>query len=150
MANVQARQLKDHLCFAIYACSREAAKLYRPFLDPYGLTYPQYLVLVALSESDELTVKELGDKLYLDSGTLTPLLKRMQESGFVRRVRSKEDERKVKVSLTPRGVEVRDALATVPDCLVERVGDRYPFDLRNLLERVTKLLESIHEVNHEK
>lgn len=147
VTNIKARQLRDHLCFAIYACSREITKLYRPFLEPLGLTYPQYLVLVALSDSGAITVKELGDQLYLDSGTLTPLLKRMQEADLVHRARSADDERKVIISLTSRGQEVRNSLLTMPECLGKSVADQYGGDLRSLLTEVTELLQTVHALN---
>lgn len=100
-------QLNEHLCFSLYACSRAISRLYRPLLEEMGITYPQYLVLLSLWESDGRTVKELGEQLDLDSGTLTPLLKRMETNELIRRVRSTEDERVVLVLLTEKGLALK-------------------------------------------
>lgn len=151
MANEPLLSVDDHLCFALYACSREITKLYRPFLDEHGLTYPQYLVLVVLHEHGECTVKSLGESLFLDSGTLTPLLKRMQEAGLVTRRRGTDDERKVVVALTKTGQQLRVAAANVPYCLAGSAGIedeqwylRMLADLRQLLTKVhTAHVESV-------
>ncbi len=96
-------RLDNMLCFALYACSREIIKAYKPILDPWGLTYTEYVVLMALWEKDSVPVKQLGEKTFLDSGTLTPLLKKMTAKGLVNRVRSADDERSVIISLTQKG-----------------------------------------------
>lgn len=101
-------RLENQLCFALYAATRAVAKTYRQRLGPMGLTYPQYLVLVVLWEQDGITISELGRQLMLDSGTLTPLVKRLESMGHVSRERSKDDEREVNVRLTPKGFELRD------------------------------------------
>ena len=101
-------RLDNQLCFALYAATRAIAKTYRQRLGPMGLTYPQYLVLVVLWEQDGITISELGRHLMLDSGTLTPLVKRLENMGHVSRRRSKDDEREVNVWLTPKGFELRD------------------------------------------
>lgn len=111
--------LDDHLCFSIYAASRAITRAYRPLLEPYGLTYPQYLVLLTLWERDGQTVNQIGQRLYLDSGTLTPLLKRMEAAGFLKRSRAPGDERKVEVSLGPRGRELQALAPTIPEALME-------------------------------
>ncbi|WP_409342973.1 MarR family winged helix-turn-helix transcriptional regulator [Paenibacillus sp. MBLB4367] len=135
-------KLDNQLCFAIYACSREVTKLYRPMLDELGVTYPQYLVLLVLWEKDEVTVKELGDRLYLDSGTLTPLLKRMEAAKLVVRKRSGDDERKVMISLTEEGKALQSQACTVPERLVEQSGlsveafTRLLHDFKGLLAQV--------------
>jgi DNA-binding MarR family transcriptional regulator len=103
MKNDELLKLDNQLCFSIYACSREITSMYRPFLDELGITYPQYLVLLVLWEQHECTVKELGEHLYLDSGTLTPMLKRMEAADLIKRQRSHTDERKVFVHLTKKG-----------------------------------------------
>jgi len=115
-------KLDNQLCFAIYACSRELTKAYRPLLDELGVTYPQYLALLVLWEKDGVTVKELGERLYLDSGTLTPLLKRMEAAKFVVRKRSGDDERKVIVTLTEEGKALQAKACTVPERLLEQSG----------------------------
>ena len=101
-------RLDDQLCFALYSTSLAMSKLYRKLLKPLGLTYPQYLVMMVLWEKDEQIVSDIGARLYLDSATLTPLLKRMEESGLVTRVRAASDERQVVISLTPDGSALRD------------------------------------------
>ncbi len=101
-------RLDNQLCFALYAATRAVAKTYRQRLGPMGLTYPQYLVLVVLWQQDGITISELGRQLMLDSGTLTPLVKRLESMGHVSRQRSKDDEREVNVWLTPKGFDLRD------------------------------------------
>lgn len=96
-------RLDSQLCFAAYATAHAFNRVYKPLLDRLGLTYPQYLVLLVLWERDDLTVKEIGQRMFLDSGTLTPLLKRLEAAGVVRRHRDPEDERQVRISLTPKG-----------------------------------------------
>lgn len=110
-----ALKLDNQLCFAIYACSREITKLYQPYLEKLGVTYSQYLVLIVLWEREECTVKELGEALYLDSGTLTPLLKRLQNAGLIDRKRSTQDERKVLISLTTEGIALREKVCLYLD-----------------------------------
>jgi MarR family transcriptional regulator, organic hydroperoxide resistance regulator len=107
-------KLDNQLCFALYACSREVTKLYKPFLDEIGLTYTQYITLLVLWEKDNITVKELGSKLHLDSGTLTPLLKKIENMGLVTRIRDKEDERNVYVKLTDDGIKMKDKAVEIP------------------------------------
>jgi DNA-binding MarR family transcriptional regulator len=99
--------LDEQLCFAIYSTSLAMSKVYRPLLTKLGVTYPQYLVLMALWNQDQVTVSEIGSRVFLDSATLTPLLKRMEAAGLVERVRSARDERQVIVSLTPAGWEMQ-------------------------------------------
>jgi len=99
--------LTSHVCFATYAAAHAFNRFYKPLLEPLGLTYPQYLVLLVLWENDNLTVKEIGQQLFLDSGTLTPLLKRLEGAGIVRRTRDSRDERQVRISLTAKGRELR-------------------------------------------
>ena len=101
-------KLDDFLCFAIYSTNLAVNRVYKPLLDELGLTYPQYIVLIALYDQDDQTVGGLGDKLFLDSSTLTPLLKRMEAMGHLTRQRDPEDERQVRVRLTPQGRSVRE------------------------------------------
>lgn len=114
--------LDQQLCFALYSASRALIRAYTPLLEPLGLTYPQYLVMLALFEDDRCTVRELGDRLGLDSGTLTPLLKRLEAAGQVRRQRDPSDERLVRVALTAKGRGLRAVLAEVPRAMACRVG----------------------------
>ncbi len=106
--------LDRQLCFALYSASLSMTKLYKPLLDPLGLTYPQYLVMLALWERDGETVGQLGARLYLDSGTLTPLLKRLEAQGLLQRQRDAADERRVLLSLTPAGRALRERAEAVP------------------------------------
>lgn len=100
--------LKNQLCFPLYAASRETIKLYKPYLDELDLTYTQYISMMLLWEHKTMTVKELGEYLYLDSGTLTPLLKKLESKGFIHRARSKQDERNLNVTITDAGQELHD------------------------------------------
>jgi MarR family transcriptional regulator, organic hydroperoxide resistance regulator len=105
--------LNEMLCFTVYSTAHAFNRAYKPVLDALGLTYPQYLVMLTLWDRDELTVKEIGEQLHLDSGTLTPLLKRLEAAGIVRRVRDTADERQVRISLTSNGEEMRKKADTV-------------------------------------
>lgn len=107
-------KLDNQLCFALYACSREVIKLYKPALDKLGITYTQYITLLSLWEKDNITVKDLGSKLYLDSGTLTPLLKKLEGMNIIERLRSKKDERTVYIKLTQEGIEMKKKALDIP------------------------------------
>ena len=111
-----ALKLENQLCFPLYACSRETIKLYTPYLDQLGLTYTQYIAMLVLWERKSMTVKvkELGECLYLDSGTLTPLLKKLEAKGLVSRKRSSADERNLIVTITETGLRMRDDAVTIP------------------------------------
>jgi MarR family transcriptional regulator, organic hydroperoxide resistance regulator len=114
----QALLLDNQLCFALYSASLAMTKLYKPLLDELGLTYPQYLVMLVLWESDGLMVSELGQRLSLDSGTLTPLLKRLEAAGLVSRLRATHDERRVHIHLTAAGRKLKARAAKVPGCVL--------------------------------
>ena len=114
--------LDNQLCFAVYAASLAMTKAYKPLLGALGLTYPQYLVLLVLWEQDNRPVTELGERLALDSGTLTPLLKRMETAGWVQRQRSRQDERKVHIVLTASGLALRDQAACIPLHMADKLG----------------------------
>ncbi|MBR4446587.1 MAG: MarR family transcriptional regulator [Solobacterium sp.] len=110
-------RLDNQLCFALYAASRKVVSLYTPVLKPLGLTYTQYLVFLVLWEKDGQTVGEICRKLYLDSGTVTPLLKKMEDAGYVERRRQKEDERVVSVTLTEKGKAMQETCSAIPDAI---------------------------------
>jgi DNA-binding MarR family transcriptional regulator len=114
--------LDQQLCFALYATSLAMTKLYKPLLEPLGLTYPQYLVMLVLWEDDGLTVSELGARLTLDSGTLTPLLKRLELLGLVQRLRDSADERRVRLQLTPAGRALKARARAVPQAVARASG----------------------------
>lgn len=130
--------LDDHLCFSLYATTHAIQRLYHDGLSRNDLTYPQYLVLVTLYQYKELTVKKLGALLALDSGTLTPLLKRLEKENLVTRQRSKQDERVVNVTLTDIGTKKREAINDLPEILIDKSG----FDKEewNALESLSKKL----------
>jgi len=115
----QALLLDNQLCFALYSTSLAMTKLYKPLLDGLGLTYPQYLAMLVLWEQDGLTVSELGERLYLDSGTLTPLLKRLEAAGLIARLRAVEDERRVHLTLTAAGRRLKARAAKIPGCILD-------------------------------
>ena len=116
----QLPRLDNQMCFALYSASLATTKLYKPLLQPWGLTYPQYLVMLALWENDNCMVSELGERLFLDSGTLTPLLKRMESAGWLQRRRDSADERRVRIVLTAAGRELREKLAGIPECMLQQ------------------------------
>lgn len=107
-------KIENQLCFPLYSCAREVIKKYKPYLDPIGLTYTQYITMMALWEHKEMNVKALGERLFLDSGTLTPLLKKMESNGLVLRTRSAEDERSVVITLTAKGEALRAQAEGIP------------------------------------
>jgi MarR family transcriptional regulator, organic hydroperoxide resistance regulator len=121
-ARAEALRLDDQLCFALYAASRALTRAYAPLLEPLGITYPQYLVMLVLWEEDGITMKRLGQRLELDSGTLTPLLKRLEKQRLVRRRRSDDDERVVHVNLTAAGRELRGRAKGIPVSLACSMG----------------------------
>ncbi len=127
--------LEQHLCFALYATSLAMTKLYKPVLEPLGLTYPQYLVMVVLWEGDGLTVSQLGERLGLDSGTLTPLLKRLEGADLVQRLRDAADERRVLLRLTAAGRALKGPATAVPGALAAASG----CTLDELVDLKTKL-----------
>lgn len=114
----QALLLDNQLCFALYSSSLAMTKLYKPLLGELGLTYPQYLVMLVLWEGDGVTVSQLGERLFLDSGTLTPLLQRLEGAGLVARIRDVRDERRVHVSLTAAGRKLKARAQKVPGCVL--------------------------------
>lgn len=110
-------KLENQLCFPLYACAKEIVKAYKPYLDELDLTYTQYITMMVLWEHKELRVKDVGKRLYLDSSTLTPLLKRLEEKGYVTRRRSKKDERDLIVTITENGEALKERAVTVPERL---------------------------------
>lgn len=131
-------RLDEQLCFALYAASRAVTSAYAPILAPMGVTYPQYLALMVLWEEDSLSVKRLGERLELDSGTLTPLLKRLEAQGLVTRRRDSEDERVVRVELTSAGKALRKKAAGIPKQLACHLGASLK-DVARLRDELRKL-----------
>lgn len=120
--NYDCLKLSNQLCFPLYACARETIKLYTPYLDKLGLTYTQYITMLVLWERKHVNVKTLGDILYLDSGTLTPLLKKLEAKGLVSRRRSSEDERNLIISITDAGEALKEQAASIPTELTKTVN----------------------------
>lgn len=110
-------KLKSQLCFPLYACSKEIIRRYKPFLDRFDLTYTQYITMMALWENESMNVRELGLQLFLDSGTLTPVLKKLESKGYLERKRSREDERNLIVSVTEKGWKLREEALSIPDAM---------------------------------
>ncbi len=135
-------RLSKQLCFPLYACSREMIKLYKPFLDELGLTYTQYITLMVLWEHKAMTVKALGQELYLDSGTLTPLLKKLEEKGLVTRRRSDLDERNLIVTITELGESMRDRALHIPEEMTKCITLPRE-DIRELYRMLHQLLEYV-------
>jgi DNA-binding MarR family transcriptional regulator len=134
--------LDRQLCFALYSASLATTRLYKPLLEPLGLTYPQYLVLMVLWQRDGMSVGELGERLYLDSGTLTPLLKRMEAAGWLHRERAADDERRVVVTLSPEGRALRRRALDVPRRLAAATGCSND-ELASLTQRLQQLRDQI-------
>ncbi|GGM71639.1 MarR family transcriptional regulator [Longimycelium tulufanense] len=140
--------LDRQLCFALYAASRAVTTLYRPVLDALGLTYPQYLVLLVLWEHDDRTVGELGKALHLDSGTLSPLLKRLEAAGLVWRRRGVDDERSVRVGLTGIGRALRDRVTEMPSRIACATG-MDPDEVAGLRTALTRLADRVNRTRLE-
>lgn len=130
--------LDDQICFALYACSKEVMKQYRPILEEFDLTYTQYITMLALWEKEHVTVKELGARLYLDSGTLTPLLKKLEAAGLIKRMRDQQDERSVIITLTAAGRSLEQQAQAIPCRLFEQSGVS--------LEELQGLHEQLHHM----
>jgi MarR family transcriptional regulator, organic hydroperoxide resistance regulator len=143
---VSTLSLDRHLCFALYSASRAMTAAYRPVLDELNLTYPQYLVLLVLWEEGRATVGRLGERLQLDSGTLSPLLKRLEANGFVRRERSSTDERLVDVTLTAAGRRLERRAQCMPERLFSSTGMTEK-DAANLRDAVRQLTDALNASN---
>jgi len=138
-------RLENQLCFPVYAASRLITREYQPFLDKLGITYPQYLVMMILWEGDGMPVNDIAKKLILNTNTITPLLKRMEQQGIIRRRRSGKDERKVIVRLTTRGKQLQEEAAVIPEQLASRLaeGELKVDDLIRLKETLVLMITSL-------
>ncbi len=136
-------KLKNQLCFPLYACSKEVIRLYRPYFSKLDLTYTQYITMMVLWEEGRINVKELGKRLYLDSGTLTPLLKILEAKGFVKRCRSSEDERLLFIEITKEGEALKKRAASMPQKLLKLINlsDDEAATLYSILYKVLDGLE---------
>lgn len=140
--NYDALKLENQISFPLYACAKEVVKVYRQYLEKLNLTYTQYITMLVLWEEDKINVKELGEKLYLDSGTLTPVLKSLEAKGYVNRHRYDKDERVLIVETTQQGQELRDVAAEIPhslDCCVNLQSG----EAQQLYNTLQKILEHI-------
>lgn len=143
--NYDCLKLENQLCFPVYACSREIIKAYKPYLEKMDLTYTQYIVMMVLWEQKEVTVKKMGKSLCLDSGTLTPLLKKLEQKGFVTRRRSSKDERSLLVSITKAGEKLKVKAVKVPHAMCDCVdlAQEDVEQLRRLLAKIRSNLELV-------
>lgn len=132
-------KLDNQLCFSLYAASREVIKIYKPLLDKYGLTYTQYIAMLVVWEYEKITVKEMGQKLHLDSGTLTPVLKKLQSMDLIDKYRDKNDDRVVIVEVSEKGRELKDKIIDVPEQMYCRLGSNAE-DAIQLKKMLDKLL----------
>jgi len=142
MNELDALKLENQLCFLLYASSRELTKKYKPLLEELDVTYPQYLVLLLLWEHRSLSVKEMGKYLYLDSGTLTPMLKRMEQQQLIQRKRSLEDERSVLITLTEKGTSLQQKAECIPTEITKLFG-KTPEEVNELKQALLKLLQNL-------
>ena len=136
--------LDDFLCFALYAANHAMGRAYKPLLEKLGLTYPQYIVMVVLWEQDGQTVKSIGERLFLASNTLTPLLKRLEKMEYVTRQRDPEDERKVRIFLTPQGKALEAQAVNIPSCIIKATG-LTPETLDYLQAQMAQLRKNLDE-----
>jgi DNA-binding MarR family transcriptional regulator len=140
-------KLDRQLCFALYSASLAMTRLYQPLLAPLGLTYPQYLVMLALWEQDGVTVSALGERVFLDSGTLTPLLKRMEQAGLLRRQRDTADERRVHIHLTAEAHALKQRAGAVPECVMQATACSIP-QLVELTAELQSLRGQLRSAQH--
>lgn len=133
-------KLKNQLCFPLYACSKEVVRKYKPFLDELDLTYTQYITMMVMWEHNEISVKELGENLFLDSGTLTPVLKTLENKNYVTRERSKDDERILIVKVTEDGMKLREKAIDVPQKIASciKISNEDAIQLYKLLNKILK------------
>ena len=142
MKNYDCLKLENQLCFPLYACSKEIVKKYKPFLNKIDLTYTQYIVMIILWEYGKMNLKDLGNKMYLDSGTLTPLLKKLEIKGYIKRNKSCEDERNLMIELTKKGESLKDEAIDIPN----KIGGCLNLDNEDtttLYELLYKILNNI-------
>jgi MarR family transcriptional regulator, organic hydroperoxide resistance regulator len=144
MTRASPRPLDEQLCFTLYSASMAVSRMYKPMLDAMGITYPQYLVLSALDEHDGLTIGAIADRLALESSTVTPPAKRLEQAGLLERRRSKEDERQVHVFLTPKGRKLLGESKCLGDTLIER-SKMTPAEVQGLNERMQGFLAAVND-----
>lgn len=136
-------KLENQLCFPLYAAAKEVVRKYKPYLDALDLTYTQYITMMVLWEKESLNVKELGSMLYLDSGTLTPLLKKLEQKGYVRRCRCKEDERNLIISITEKGEALKEKAANIPGKMTCKYVNLTEEEIETTYRAIYKLLNQM-------
>ena len=136
-------KLENQLCFPLYAAAKEVVRKYKPFLDELDLTYTQYIAMMVLWEHESMNVKELGSRLYLDSGTLTPLLKKLEAKGYITRCRCKEDERNLIIRITPQGDALKEKAAAIPDQMTEKWVNLSKEEIKTTYHSLYKLLSQV-------
>ena len=136
-------KIENQLCFALYASSKAIIKMYKPLLDKLGITYTQYITLLVLWEKDNISVREIGHILHLDSGTLTPLLKRLETMGIIERIRDLKDERNVNIKLTQKGIEMKKEASSIP----EKILCESNLSLNDALELKEKLKLLLNDID---
>ena len=147
MSNYEDLKLDNQLCFSLYAASREIIKLYKPILDKLNLTYTQYLVMIVLWEEKKLSVKQIGNRLHLDSGTLTPLLKKLEKLNYIKRYRSKDDDRVVIIELTEEGSKLKEKSKDIPSkilCSMNFAEDK----VKSLKKQLDDLISNLNGENN--
>ena len=136
-------KLENQLCFPLYAAAKEVVRKYKPLLDEIDLTYTQYITMMVLWENESMNVKELGSKLYLDSGTLTPLLKKLEAKGYITRCRCKEDERNLIIQITDEGEALKERAAKIPGAMTEKWLNITRDEVKTTYHALYKLLSQI-------
>ena len=141
-------KLDNQLCFRLYTASRLVAGAYNPYFEPLGITYPQYLVLLVLWEKDQQPVNDIAKRLHLETNTVTPLLQRMEKAGFIVRKRGEKDTRQRIVSLTPKGIAMREQAKNIPDDLSKQVLQYVSMEeITNIIPSLDKLIEGLQQTN---
>ncbi|MBP3780393.1 MAG: MarR family transcriptional regulator [Selenomonas sp.] len=141
-------RLENQLCFPLYACARDVVKAYRPHLEALGLTYTQYISMMVLWEEGRVSVRDLGKRLHLDSGTLTPLLKKMESRGYLKRERSTKDERVVIACITEEGRKLKRAAAKIPQAMAKEIADFSMEEAQELYRLLYKLMGILQKSNY--
>jgi len=136
-------KLENQLCFPLYAAAKEVVRKYKPYLDELDLTYTQYITMMVLWENESMNVKELGSKLYLDSGTLTPLLKKLESKGYISRCRCKEDERNLIIQITEKGDALKEKAANIPSDMTEKWVNISDEEIKTMYHALYKLLSQV-------
>ena len=139
-------KLENQLCFPLYAAAKEVVRKYKPFLDEIDLTYTQYITMMVLWENESMNVKELGSKLYLDSGTLTPLLKKLESKGYITRCRCKEDERNLIIQITEKGDALKEKAANIPNAMTDKWLNISKEEVKIIYHALYKLLSQTQEI----